>query len=346
MKTTPYIADILSQPAALQQALGDLDLTPLEPLKRLIAGGQIDRILITGMGASLHGTYPAWLYLANAGLPAYWVDAAELLYYMQGMITPKTLLWVISQSGRSAELLHLLSPGALPKPKMLFALTNDLSSPLAKAADLTLHINAPVELTVSTRTYLNTLAISQLSALLLAGLDVQAGLDQLQSAGEMLAGYLAGWQAQVEMLMEKVGLPPSLVILGRGPSLAAAHTGALVQAEAAKYPALALHAAEFRHGPLELIRPGLSVMVLAGTGDTAHLNRRLAAEIAQRGGQVFWLAESPEADLPFVQVPPARGLGLPLAEIAPFQLLSLALAQQAGVEAGKFFFSGKVTLQE
>jgi hypothetical protein len=45
-------------------------------------------------------------------------------------------------------------------------------------------------------------------------------------------------------------------------------------------------------------------------------------------------------------MPPARGLGLPLAEIVPMQLLSLALAKQSDIEAGQFNFSGKVTLKE
>lgn len=346
MKTTPFIEDILSQPAVLQHALGDLELSALESLRRMISGGQIDRVLITGMGASLYGTYPAWLCLANAGVPAYWVDAAELIYYAKGLVTPKTLLWVISQSGRSAELLHLLSPAALPQPKLLLALTNDLTSPLARSAQVVLPIDAPVELTVSTRTYLNTLAISQLSALVLAGLDPQPGLDQLQDATHKIGLYLSTWQEQVEQLVQAVGFPPNLAILGRGPSLAAVHTGALVLAEAAKYPALALNAAEFRHGPLELVRPDLTVLVLAGSGDTLPLNRRLAVEIDRLGGKVLWIAPTPEPELPWIEMPAARGLGVPLAEILPFQLLSLALAKQSRIEAGKFNFSGKITLQE
>jgi glutamine---fructose-6-phosphate transaminase (isomerizing) len=346
MKPTPYITEILSQPSVLQSALAGLDLSSLRPLRESIAQGQIERIVITGMGASLYGAYPAWLVLVQAGLPAFLIDAAELVHYARELITPKTLLWVISQSGRSAELQHLFTPGALPQPKLLLALTNDLDSPLAGSATVCLPIDAPVELTVSTRTYFNTLAISQLSALVLAGLDPQPGFDQLHETCAHIGAYLSGWQEQVEQLVQAVGYPPNLAILGRGPSLAATHTGALVQAEAAKYPALALNAAEFRHGPLELVRPDLSVLVLAGPEDTLPLNRRLAAEIIQLGGKAVWVASESHPGLPWIEMPPARGLGLPLAEIVPLQLFSLALAQQSGIEAGQFNFSGKVTLQE
>jgi glutamine---fructose-6-phosphate transaminase (isomerizing) len=209
-----------------------------------------------------------------------------------------------------------------------------------------LHIDAPVEQTVSTRTYLNSLAISQLAALYLAGLDLQPGVVELQQAAENLGHNLQGWQEQLEQMSQNVGLPSSLVILGRGPSLAAAHTGALVQVEAAKYPALALNSAQFRHGPLELVRPDLTVVVLAGPRDTLPLNLRLATKIDRLGGRALWIAPDPQPGLPWTEMPAAQGLGLPLAEIVPFQLLSLALAQQSGIEAGKFNFSGKVTLKE
>ncbi len=142
-----------------------------------------------------------------------------------------------------------------------------------------------------------------------------------------------------------------LIILPRGPvlgspSMAAAQTGALVQGEASKYPALALNAAEFRHGPMEMIQKDLTVMVLAGSELTLPLNRRLAVEISRLGGRVVWVGSSTGAKFPAVKMPSAKGVGLPIAEMAPFQMLSLALAQQLGVEAGKFFHSGKITLTE
>jgi len=341
-----YTDDILSQPSALQHALQALDLSVLLSLRKRILQGEFDRIVITGMGASLYAAYPAWLLLVKAGLPASLVDAAELIYYAQGLITPNTLLWVISQSGRSAELLHLVSPGALPRPKLLLSLTNDLTSPLAYTSEIVLHINAAPEKTVSTRTYTNTLAISQLAALHLAGLDIQPCMDKLNQVCQNMSAYLTRWEELVGELSTRVGLPENLTILARGPSLAAAHTGALVQAEASKYPALALNAAEFRHGPMEMIQSGLVVLVLAGERDTLHLNQRLAEEINRLGGKIFWVASTPLPGLPTILMPEGIGLGLPIAEIVPMQLLSLALARLSCVEAGQFLYSGKVTLQE
>ncbi len=346
MNINPYIEDILSQPEELKKILHSIDLAPVKQIKQLIDQGQIDRIVLTGMGASLYGIYPAWMILTQAGIPAFWVDTAELAHYLPRLITPHTLMWMVSQSGRSAELMHFMGQNALPKPKMIFAITNDLSSSLAKAAEITLPINTPAELTVSTRTYLNTLAISQLAALELTGQNTRSGFEELIQASDNIKAYLENWQEHVITLKQMIGLPRNLVILGRGSSLAATHTGALIIGEASKFPTLSMNAAEFRHGPLELVNRDLAVIILSGTETTLSLNRRLAEDIIRLGGSAFWVAPQPESNLPFVQMPFGAGLGLPVAEIVPFQILSLALAQQTGIEAGEFFHSGKITLSE
>src|SRR5512143_3778019 len=108
MTNLPYIEEILSQPEVLLKALPRFDLQALNTLKQKLDRQEFDRIIITGMGASLYGGYPAWLLLAGHGLPVHWVDTAELIHYAGALITPRTLLWVISQSGRSAEIVLLL----------------------------------------------------------------------------------------------------------------------------------------------------------------------------------------------------------------------------------------------
>ncbi len=58
-----YLADILIQPESLRGALKKLDLSPIKPIREMLDGGKIDRIVLTGMGASLTGLYPAWIHL-------------------------------------------------------------------------------------------------------------------------------------------------------------------------------------------------------------------------------------------------------------------------------------------
>lgn len=346
MSTNPYIVDILSQPEALNALLAAFSPADLDPLARLIQAGSFERILITGMGGSFFGAYPAWLQLSAHGLPVWLLETSELLHYSFPLITPRSLVWVISQSGSSAEVRTLLQRLQDTPHAFLLATTNDQDSSLANAAHLVHLLHSGPEATVSTRSYLNTLAATRLAASRFTGGDFRQELSELQRTAAAIAAYLETWEHRVEHLVDRVGLPERLVILGRGPSLAAAQTAALIQKEAAKYMAEGMSSAQFRHGPLELADPRLVVCMLAGLPHTRRLNESLAQAIMDHGARLFWLDHQEHPHFPTLLQPSAPAAGLPLVEILPFQMLSIALARQAGVEPGIFQHIGKVVLEE
>ena len=345
MTSIPYILDILSQPASLQSAVEQFDGASLAPAAEAIRSNRFDRIVLTGMGGSLNAAYPAWLALANAGLPALWVDTAELVHYSPALITARTLLWVFSQSGRSAEVLAAIDFERVSRPAALLATVNDLASPLAQVTQYRIPIHAEVEKTVSTRTYVNSLAVGQLAALALLGQDVEAGRGGLLQTAAAMESYLAGWEDRVRNLGQMLGFPKRLAILGRGPSLASAYAGTLILGEASKFLATPFQAGEFRHGPLELATPDLTVLLFAGPRETRELNLRLLKDL--RGYQVnaFWIGPDNHSEW-VIEIPQVPSIGLPLTEILPIQLLSIHLALEIGVEPGYFFRSGKITLSE
>src|SRR5439155_13696224 len=96
--------------------------------------GDFDRIILTGMGASFCAAYPAWCLLAAAGVPAWWVEAGELAEAASALVTPGSLLWIVSQAGHVAEGLALLDAVADRRPALVLATTNQPDSPLARRA--------------------------------------------------------------------------------------------------------------------------------------------------------------------------------------------------------------------
>lgn len=344
MTDIPYILDILSQPDSVHTALEQFDPSPFAPLARAIRDNDFDRILITGMGGSLYASYPVWLILANAGLPALWVDTAELIHHTPGLITPKTLLWVFSQSGKSAEVVSVISTNRIQKPAALLATVNDLESPLARSAQFQVPIHAEVEKTVSTRTYTNTLAVGQLAARALLGKDIETARDELAQTVSAMKSYLVNWESRVEQISKIVGFPNRLAVLGRSVSLASAYAGTLILGEASKFMATPYQAGEFRHGPLELATPDLTVLLFEGPRETLDLNLRLLKDL--RGYQVnaFWVGSGQHQWQ--IEIPAVPAIGLPLMEILPLQLLTIHFAKQIGVEPGHFFRTGKITLAE
>lgn len=350
MTDNPYILDILSQPGAVQNALEQFDSAPLASVGAVLQRGDFDRIVLTGMGGSLYAAYPAWLTLAAAGLPAMWVDTAELIHHAPGMVTPRTLFWLFSQSGKSAEIVSALDFEQMARPAALLATVNDLDSPLAKAAETfdglsaCIPINAVVEKTVSTRTYVNTLAVAQLAALALLGRDVPSARSALKQTADAVERYLFNWEERVSKLGAEIGFPKRLAILGRGPSMAAAYTGSLILGEASKFLAAPYQAGEFRHGPLELANQDLTVLLFAGLSETRELNLRLLHDLRGYNANAFWIGT--EKNDSQIELPDVPAIGLPLMEIVPIQLLSIHFARRIGVEPGHFFRTGKITLSE
>jgi glucosamine--fructose-6-phosphate aminotransferase (isomerizing) len=165
----------------------------------------------------------------------------------------------------------------------------------------------------------------------------------MQTASAMEA-YLANWESHVQQIGKTIGFPKRLAILGRGASLASTYTGALILGEASKYMATPYQAGEFRHGPLELATPELTVLLFAGPQETRDLNQRLLKEL--RGYQVnaFWVGS--ETNEWQIEIPSVPAIGMTLMEIIPIQMLTIHFAEQIGVEPGHFFRTGKITLAE
>lgn len=376
LKENIFLKDILAQPDALRHALGKLDFSPLEPLAWALHRGEIDRVVLTGMGASYYALYTAWLHLAAAGHPAIWVDCAELVHHTPALIGPRTLVLVASQSGRSAEIVALLGllagqVAAGSPPAGLIAITNDTLSPLAEATGLMaetgrqdgghlsgvlLPLHTEPELAVSTRTYLNTLAVAQLAAHTLCSYAAHGGgkllrhFDDLERSIDGIETYLSDWEERLGRIGEAVGAPGTspLILLGRGLSVASACEGALNIEESAKLPAIGLQAAEFRHGPLEIARPGLTALIFAGEPTVRELNHKLWVELQAKGMKALWV-EPPGDGLPLdglFAMPAAAGIGLPLAEIVPVQLMCVHLCLELALTPGQFRFIEKVTTDQ
>ena len=331
-----YLDDILAQP----QYLRGLDPRDVIAAAAPVWGRieEYSRIVLTGMGASHAALRPLWLSLVAEGRPAWLLDASELLAFCLPVIDARTLVVAASQSGRSAELVELAEAVA-ERGGTLLAITNDARSPLALRAAAIIDIKAGKESTVSTKTYLNTLAVG-----LVLGAPASApALDQaLLQAADGIEAYLEDAPAHIGALREKFGLPERLYFLARGNSLAAAECGALITKEAAKWPVEAMSAAQFRHGPLELADPRLSAIILGGEETAAkELNRRLYLDLEGYGARSYWLGTSGDfGPLSLPAMPPRTA---PLAEIVPLQLLSIAIAEASGVEPGVFRHLQKVT---
>lgn len=335
---SPYIADILAQPSVLDALL--TSGLPEDVTSLLRTCGTFERIVLTGMGSSLQGMYPAYLRLATAGLPVWIIDTAELLDIDQGLVTDRTLVWATSQSGEAAEIVELFDRIRGRRGIVTLGMTNEPESTLGTSAHVVSPLYSGDEQTVATRSYVNTLASSALAADAVLGTRTDPLLFQ---APERISDYLTGWGAHLVSIAEAIPDVPTFV-LGRGAALGTARMGALTIKEASRHPTEGMSVSQFRHGPLEMAGPGVTAIIVAGDdASDRRRNERMRTDLLSSGARCVWLDVEPVIH-PSLTTPDLRsGTTRPLGDIVPLQLLTIVLAERKGVEPGRFRQIGKVT---
>ncbi len=338
-----YLQDLLDQPRALEDTLGSLDTSKaLRDLAQRLQKGTFQRVVLTGMGSSFHALHPLNLQLISHGFTAIMVETSELIHYKARFFDPNTLIVAVSQSGQSAEMVRLAEVNR--KRSAVIAVTNTPESPLVKQATAAVFTRAGREFSVSCKTYVTALIVLKWLGDILCQRDQKQSRCELKNAAPAVAAYLAAWKEYVVSLAEMLGRIRHLFLVGRGASLAAVGTGALIVKESDHFHAEGMSSAAFRHGPLEMLSDETFVVVFSGDDKTRDLNHRLLADIQQGGGRAELVGET--SALECFRLRDHGGSIRPILEILPIQMITLALAGLAGREPGKFELATKVTTTE
>jgi glucosamine--fructose-6-phosphate aminotransferase (isomerizing) len=336
---SPYLADVLDQPRALAALV---DSAPsISAAVEACALATRPRVIISGMGSSHFATFGLWSSLVRLGVPAWWVETSQLLDLADGLVAPHSLVWLTSQSGESAETVAALD--RLRRDDVhVVGVTNNRDSTLGRGADTRIDLVAGDEATVSTKSYLNTLAAVRIVTASLTG-DESSALSSLRATTDSLSEYLGGLEEHVAAVGD-FAKGRHLLLTGRGGAAASAQTAALVLKEAAKVPVEGLTAGALRHGVIELAGPGLAVAFFDhGPGAHRDQNDRLASDLTEAGTEVAWATTDSSDGRRALPAPAGRDIDLTIRDAAVFQTLSFALARRVGVTAGDFTFASKVT---
>lgn len=339
----PYLRDILAQPDALRDTHSRLESSPsLAAIERHLVEGWYQRVVLTGMGSSFHGLHPLHLRLVETGVSAVMVETSELLHYQRRLLEERTLLVLVSQSGRSAEIVRLLE--ATRGRLETLGVTNTPDSPLAQDATAVVMTHAGDEATVACKSYLTSqLALAWLGTVLVGG-SLETAQSDLAASIALIESYLDRWREHVEEVAEIMDGVRAVFYVGRGPSLAAACSAGLITKEATHLPAEGMGSAAFRHGPLEMLDDRVFLLAYAGEPRTRALNTSLVADIRAAGARAHLAAE--DAEVAAFRLPAVADIARPVVELLPVEMITLAVAALDGREAGTFRIAGKVTSTE
>jgi len=345
---TTLMAEIAQQPAVLSGLRKFYTSPGAIPSKalRAIVKRSPPTVVVTGMGSSMYAAYPAQAYLNSLGIRALIWETGELVDHIRKFLGTDILLVVVSQSGETAEVLRLL--GVLPKREALIAVCNMETSALARRANLLLPMMAGRPAPVGTKTYTCAVAVLMYLALAIARKPLQPLTQALMQAIEAQEKIIERHDELIPPTVEFFNNPHYVALLSRGPELASVYQGALLFKEVAKMGAEPMSAAQFRHGPMEIIDPAHRYIVFSrqkemGTKWKADMGLfKLAKDIRKHGGRVLLYADQPFPDVTNVRqvaVEPVRlGLGT-LIDSVHTQLLVHELALRAGLEPGSFRFA-------
>ena len=344
------LKEIHEQPVAVAETLlgrddgaGNVTLDELRIDPSELA--RIDKVFILAAGTSLHAGMAGKLAIEHwAGVPVE-VEVASEFRYRDPIVTDRTLVIAISQSGETTDTIaaaeHARAQGA-----PVIAISNVVGSTLARAADGVLYTRAGPEIAVaSTKAFTTQIVACLVLALHLAqrkerlfASEARDVLDRLDTLPALVQRVVADDTA-VLAAAERFKDVGYTMFIGRHGGLPIAYEGALKLKEVSYLHAEAFPAGEMKHGPIALIEPGSLVVAVAHDG---HVFAKMVSniqEVRARGASVLAVATESSRDAlaehadVVLTVPDApHELAAPLLTVLPLQLYAYHVAVLRGAD--------------
>jgi glucosamine--fructose-6-phosphate aminotransferase (isomerizing) len=332
MKNSILHKEIYEQPSVIRQFL-DLESGNVAEITKSLKNS-FEYILIAARGSSDNAArYAQYLFGTHNQFPVALATPSLFTIYKNPPRLNGALLIGISQSGQSPDIVQVLSEGKRQQ-RPTIAVTNDPNSPLAESADFVVNLHAGSEQAVAaTKTYTASLA-----ALALLSSHFQNGQEQIRSI-LMLPGKMA-------VTLEKIGegldrieryrYMEHCAVIGRGFNYSTAFEIALKIKELTRVVAEPYSSADFRHGPIAMVKEGFPVLVIAPTGEVSADVRDLISDLRRRKSEILVISDDADlldqAQLSFPISPGIPEWLSPLAAILPGQLFAYALAGAKGLD--------------
>ena len=256
-------SEITEQPERIKSLLSSQKKT-VEKIAIEIKKRDIQYVFLAARGTSDNaGRYANYLMGALNGLPLALATPSLFTYYKQPPTLKNALVIGISQSGQSPDIVSVLEEGK-KQNCLTLAITNEAKSPLAKAADFLLDIQAGNEKAVAaTKTYTTELmSIAMLSTALSGN---KARWNELAEVPGWMKAVLKH-DALISQAAERYRYMDQTVVLGRGFNYATAFEWALKLKELSYVKAEPYSSADFQHGPIAMLESGFPVMAVAPRG--------------------------------------------------------------------------------
>ncbi len=306
---------------------------------------RIRRIVFAACGTSWHAALVGeYLIERLAHLPVE-VEYASEFRYRNAPIDDRTLVFVLSQSGETADTLGALRE-ARRRGHLTLAIVNTVGSSIARESEGGIYLHAGPEVGVaSTKAFSAQVAVLAMLALYLGRLrhlsfpDGLAVVEAIESAPALIGEALQS-EPEVESAAVRISGARSALYLGRDIHFPVALEGALKLKEISYIHAEGYPTAEMKHGPIALVDRETPCIFVAPRGSLHAKTLSNVEEVRARHGMVVAVGtrgDSALAELAdiFLPIPEAPEVIQPLLTIVPLQLLAYHVALRRGCDIDK-----------
>ena len=343
--------EIFEQPAALENAMrgrfaadgstaqfGGLNITPGE-------FRDLERFMFCACGTAWHACLVTEHLIERFARIPVEVDYASEFRYRNSPLDPRTLFFVMSQSGETIDTLAALRE-AKRKGYRVMAVNNVVGSSIAREADGGIYQHVGPEVGVaSTKAFTSQLLIGAMIALYVARMrdmsfsDGVTYVNALKGVPELVRQALQ--QApKIKAIARRYAQYHDMLFLGRLSLFPLALEGALKLKEISYIHAEGYPAAEMKHGPIALVSEKCPSVFFAPQGEIFNKIVSSMQEIKARKGPIIAITTE-GAELPkgvaddVIHIPACHEAVLPIVAAIPVQLLSYYIAVERGCDVDK-----------
>jgi glucosamine--fructose-6-phosphate aminotransferase (isomerizing) len=323
--------------------LDEMDITPQE-------FRDFDRVTIAACGTSWHAGLAGKYMIEQLARVPVEVDYASEFRYRDPVMSERTLLLVISQSGETADTIAALREAKERGSKVL-AICNVQGSMVTRESDGTILTHAGPEIGVaSTKAFTAQMVALYLFAMYLGQLRGALSDEEARSHAQQLAELpvkierLLSESDELEELAREFHRATDFLYLGRGINFPVALEGALKLKEISYIHAEGYPAGEMKHGPNALIDERLPVVVVnpreEGNASSELRYEKTHSNIvevkAREGVVISVLTEGDEMSANVsdhvINIPESSDLLTPILAVIPLQLLAYHIAVRRGCD--------------
>ena len=305
----------------------------------------VDRIVLIGCGSAFHAALCGeYLIESLAHIPVECEVASEFRYRNLPM-DRDTLVFVISQSGETADTLAALRESQRKGHRTL-GICNNVASTIARESDGGAYMHAGPEIGVAaTKSFTSQLTILMLLGLLLGRIrhlshaEGRKIISEMEKLPDLVAKTLE-LDAQIAGIAQKYAQSRNFLFMGRQANFPIALEGALKLKEISYIAASGYPSAELKHGVIALINEETPSLFIAPQDAVFDKNISNIEEVKARRGPVIAIGTEGDTALAkicddVILVPRAPDFLTPILAVIPLQLLSYHISAQLGCDVDK-----------